>query len=508
MLLTITTTHRPATDLGHLLFKHPARVQSFPESIGVAHVFYPEATDDRCTAALLLEVDPVGLVRRGQRSAADTSMLGSYVNDRPYAGGSMLALAVKDVFATAMTGRCAARPELAATAIPLTVHLPALRCRGGADLLRRLVEPLGWRVTVAAAALDPTVPSWGDSPYLDVRLTGELRLADALRQLYVLLPVLDDAKHYWVSTDEIDKLIRAGGGWLAGHPERDLITHRYLAHQRWLTRGALARLAEVDQATPADFGETDADADPDPDTGTGTGTGTNGATASTATDPAGTGPAVTGDGDRPGSEPDRPVPLAQRRRGAVLAAIRAAGARTVGDFGCGEGALLRDLVAERSLERIVATDVSVRALQIAADRLHLDRMSERERARLEIVQSSLTYRDDRLAGLDAAVLMEVIEHVDPTRLAALQRCVFGFAAPGTVLVTTPNAEYNVRYPALAAGAYRHRDHRFEWTRAQFRDWAEQVTRAHPYTVRFLPIGPDDPDVGPPTQFALFIRSTP
>lgn len=498
MLLTITTTRPPATDLGYLLFKHPDRVQSFPESMGVAHVFYPEATDERCTAALLLEVDPIGLARRGHRSGAEGFTLASYVNDRPYAAGSMLALALKDVFATAMTGRCAARPELAGSAIPLTVHLPALRCRGGADLLGRLVEPLGWHVTASSSTLDPTVPAWGDSPYLDVRLTGELRLADALRHLYVLLPVLDDAKHYWVSTDEIDKLIRAGDGWLATHPERELITHRYLAHQRPLARGALSRLAEVDQATPAEFDETDPDTDTDTNPGTGT-------------DPAGSGATVTGAGDQDqgvlGSESDRPVPLAHQRRGAVLAAIRAAGARSVGDLGCGEGALLRDLLAERSLERIVAADVSVRALRIAAERLHLDRMSERERARLEIVQSSLTYRDDRLAGLDAAVLMEVIEHVDPPRLAALQRCVFGFAAPGTVLVTTPNAEYNVRYPTLAAGTHRHRDHRFEWTRAQFRSWAEQVTRAHPYTVRFLPIGPDDPEVGPPTQFALFTRST-
>lgn len=474
VLLTITTTRPPATDLGFLLFKHPDRVQSFPESMGVAHVFYPEATDERCTAALLLEVDPIGLVRRGKSSRPDGFALASYVNDRPYAAGSMLALALKDVFGTAMSGRCAARPELAATPIPLHIRLPALRCRGGADLLRRLVEPLGWRADASTTELDPTVPGWGDSPYLDVRLTGDLRLADALRQLYVLLPVLDDAKHYWVSTDEIDKLIRAGEGWLATHPERELITHRYLAHQRTLTRGALSRLAEADDATPAEFD----DADPaDPATGPG--------------EPA---------------EPDRPVPLARLRRGAVLAAVRAAGATSVGDFGCGEGALLRELLAEPSLRRIVAVDVSVRALQIAAERVHLDRMGEFERARLELFQSALTYRDERLAGLDAAVLMEVIEHVDPPRLAALERCVFGFAAPGSVIVTTPNAEHNVRYPALVAGAMRHRDHRFEWTRAEFRAWADRVCGDFPYTTRFLPVGADDPEVGPPTQLAIFTRS--
>jgi 3' terminal RNA ribose 2'-O-methyltransferase Hen1 len=464
VLLTITTIHRPATDLGYLLYKHPDRVQSFPESMGVAHAFYPHASDESCTAAVLLEVDPVGLVRRGKGRAPEGFALASYVNDRPYAAGSMLALALKDVFGTAMTGRCQARPELAATPIPLEIHLPAMPCRGGADLLRRLVEPLGWRASASSVPLDPTVPEWDDSPYLDVSLSGELRLADALRQLYVLLPVLDDAKHYWVSEDEVDKLIRAGAGWLAGHPERDLITHRYLAHQRSLSRSALARLAEVDDATPEEFD----------------------------------------DADEP--MPERPVPLAQQRCGAVLAAVRSSGATSVGDFGCGEGILVKELLADRSLRRIVAVDVSARALQITAERLQLDRMAEMERARLEIFQSALTYRDERLAGLDAAVLMEVIEHVDPPRLAALERCVFEFAAPGTVIVTTPNAEHNVRYDSLPAGTMRHRDHRFEWTRAQFRAWADHVRAEFGYPARFLGVGVDDPEVGPPTQLAVFTRS--
>ncbi len=465
MLLTVTTTHRPATDLGFLLHKHPERVQSFPQSAGVAHVFYPEATDERCTVALVLEVDPIRLARRGKRAQADGFALASYVGDGPYAAGSMLALALKDVFGTAINGRCQARPELVDTPIPLQIHVPSLPCRGGAGLLRRLVEPLGWLVRAAASPLDPGFPEWGDSPYLDVHMSGEQRLSDALRQLYVLLPVLDDAKHYWVSEDEVDKLVRAGKGWLAEHPDRALITHRYLAHQPALTRSALARLAEVDDASPAQFDELDE------------------------------------------PRPHRSVPLADQRRGAVLAAVRTSGATSVGDFGCGEGALVRDLLAERALRRIVAVDVSARALQIAAQRLHLDRMGELERARLEIFQSALTYRDERLAGLDAAVLMEVIEHVDPPRLAALERCVFGFAAPGTVVVTTPNAEHNVRYESLAHGTMRHRDHRFEWTRAQFRAWADHVCVEFAYTAEFLPVGEDDPEVGPPTQLAIFTKST-
>ena len=117
---------------------------------------------------------------------------------------------------------------------PLEIGLPALPCRGGAGLADRLLGPLGWAVQAEPVPLDPELPEWGDSAYLSVRLTGRLRLADALSQLYVLLPVLDDAKHYWVADAEVDKLIRAGSGWLAGHPERDLITRRYLAHRNRL----------------------------------------------------------------------------------------------------------------------------------------------------------------------------------------------------------------------------------------------------------------------------------
>ncbi|MBV9856014.1 MAG: 3' terminal RNA ribose 2'-O-methyltransferase Hen1 [Streptosporangiaceae bacterium] len=464
MLLTITATCRPATDLGYLLHKHPDRLQSFGMAAGTAHVFYPEATAERCTAALLLEVDPVALVRG--RSGGE---LTQYVNDRPYAASSMLAVALKETFRTALNGRCDARPELAATPIALLIRVPALRCRGadgrdGADLARRVFGPLGWAVDAAPVRLDPA--EWGDSPYLDLRLSGTLRLADALSHLYVLLPALDDAKHYWVAADEVDKLIRAGGGWLAGHPEKALITRRYLAHRRELTESALARLADSDDAEPGELDN-----------------------------------AVTEDE----AEAEAARPLSARRREAVIAVLREAGARSVGDLGCGAGALTGDLLAVKEIGLVVAADVSARALRLAARRLRLDRLPDRQKERLKIFQSALTYRDGRLAGLDAVVLMEVIEHVDPPRLPALERTVFGFAAPGTVVVTTPNAEYNKHFEGLPAGAMRHRDHRFEWTRAEFRAWAGRVAGRYGYRASFRPVGAEHPDDGPPTQLAVFTR---
>jgi len=424
----------------------------------------PEATDERCTVALLLEVDPVALVR-GRRYGGDTFALSQYVNDRPYAASSMLAVALGKVFRTAMAGRCDARPDLVHQALPLEVRVPVLPSTGGVEMVRELFEPLGWTVGATALPLDETMPAWGDSRYVDLRLIGSFVLSEALSHLYVLLPVLDSSKHYWVSGDEVQKLVRAAGAWLPTHPARDLITRRYLAHQRDLVASAVSRLAEVDDLPPAAMEE-----------------------------------------DTPAEEATAPRPLVVQRKQAVLDALRAAGATRVVDLGCGEGALLRELVRHTEFSEVLGMDVSSRALELAERRLNLDRMPDSQRARLRLLQSSLTYRDERLAGYDAVVLMEVVEHLDPERLPALESTVFGHARPRTVVVTTPNVEHNVRYERLAAGTLRHRDHRFEWTRQEFADWARGVGERTGYTARFLPVGEDDPVVGPPTQMAVFTRA--
>ncbi|MCX4528619.1 MULTISPECIES: 3' terminal RNA ribose 2'-O-methyltransferase Hen1 [unclassified Streptomyces] len=479
MFLTISTTgtpERPATDLGFLLHKHPDKAQTFSTSHGTAHVFYPEASAERCTAALLLEVDPVALVRRGQgkgRGGAPDAALAQYVNDRPYAASSLLAVALSGVFGSALNGRCTARPELPEQARPLRVEIPALPARGGAELVRGLFGPLGWdRVEVTSVPLDEQFPEWGDSRYVRLVLEGEAKLADALRQLYVLLPVLDDAKHYWVAPDEVDKLLRAGDGWLAAHPENALITSRYLARLGHLTRDAMERL-ELVRLAEADGREVEE---------------------------------VDNAVDESSDTEEKPVPLAVHRREAILAALRDAGAARVLDLGCGQGQLVQALLGDVSFTEIVGVDVSMRALGFAAKRLRLDRLGERQSERVRLLQGSLAYTDKRLTGYDAAVLSEVIEHLDLPRLPALEYAVFGSARPRTVLVTTPNVEYNVRWESLPAGHVRHGDHRFEWTRAQFRTWAAEVAGRYGYAVAFVPVGDDDPEVGPPTQMAVFTQT--
>jgi 3' terminal RNA ribose 2'-O-methyltransferase Hen1 len=458
VLLTITTTHRPATDLGFLLHKHPDRLQTFSVPFGEAHVFYPQASEERCTAALLLDIDPVGLVRRGR--GASSFALAEYVNDRPYVASSFLSVALVNVFKSAMAGTCNGHEELAASAIPLEAWLPVVPARGGETLVRRLFEPL-YAVDVTDIELDPMFPEWG-SRHVALRLAGKLRLADLLNHLYVLLPVLDDDKHYWVDEAEIEKLMRRGEGWLAAHPDRELIVRRYLKKQ---ARLYLPALAQLDESAP---------------------------------------PQEDPEASDPEEELEERVSLRDQRLGTVQSVLKASGARRVLDLGCGPGALLTRLIKE-DYELVVGVDVSVRSLEQASRRLKLDGMHDAQRQRINLLHSPLTYRDKRLAGFDAAALVEVIEHLDPPRLAAFEQNIFGSASPSTVVVTTPNAEYNVRWEMLPAGEFRHPDHRFEWTREQFSEWANAVAARHGYDVRYLPVGPVDSEVGPPTQMAVFSR---
>ncbi|WP_433462857.1 3' terminal RNA ribose 2'-O-methyltransferase Hen1 [Spirillospora sp. CA-128828] len=477
MLLTITTTMSQATDLGFLLHKHPGRVQSFEQSFGTAHVFYPDADEGHCTAALLLDVDPVKLVRTRGRGTPDFS-LGQYVNDRPYAASSLLASAMANVFRTAMRGRCDLRPDLAETPIPLEIVLPALPCRGGPGQAERFFGPLGWDVSAVPVPLDPEFAEWGDSRYVTLTLTGTLRLADALNQLYVLLPVLDDAKHYWMAPDEVDKLIRAGEGWLAAHPDRGAITRRYLANRRALVRTALGRLADAEDAPEEELDPVEVEEEA----------------------------SATEDEQEQAPSEEQPVSLAERRVQSVVQALHDENARRVIDLGCGSGKLLARLVKDDFFSEISGTDVSYRALGHAWRRLRWDKQPSRENHRVQdVFQGALTYADERFRGYEAAVLMEVIEHIDPPRLGAVERVVFGHASPRVVVVTTPNAEHNVRYEGLAPGSMRHPDHRFEWTRDEFRAWADRVAAAHGYRVRHVPVGDDDPEVGAPTQMGVFTR---
>jgi len=466
MLLTITSTRPPATDLGYLLHKNPDRVQSFDLSFGKAHVFYSEATPQRCTAALLLDVDPVALVRTRRGPSGEGGALDQYVNDRPFVASSFLSVAIARVLGSALAGTSKGRPELVDQPLPLVARIAVLPCRGGEDILKRLFEPLGYAVRAEHHALDEKFPEWGESNYYSVELEQEISLQKLLTHMYVLIPVLDAEKHYWVGQDEVEKLLRHGEGWLQAHPERELIVMRYLRYQKRLASEALARLMGDEEAEPEAEQERKAEQE---------------------------------------EAIEKPIALNQLRVEAVMQAVTDSGATRVIDLGCGEGRLLRELLKQKQIQGIAGMDVSHRSLEIASERLHFDTMPPKQRERIRLFQGSLMYKDKRLAGFEAATVAEVIEHLDPPRLAAFERVVFENAKPNTIIITTPNSEYNVRFETLPAGQFRHKDHRFEWTRAEFQSWAGDVARRFGYTVTFRPVGNEDAEVGSPTQMGVFTK---
>lgn len=461
MLLTITTTHKPTADLSFLLHKHPDRFQSVDLSIGKAHIFYPDHSPEKITVALLLDIDPVDMVRGTSSLFGAGFSLGQYVNDRPYVASSFMSVALSKAFSTAMNGKCTNRPELVGRKMPFEVKIAVLPApQGGEILIRKLFEPLGYQVQLQQHILDKKFTDWGYSKYFTVVLSHTITLKEILSHLYVLIPALDNDKHYFVSQGEVEKLLEKGKDWLSTHPEMEQITRRYLKNLNSLSKQALERLTD-------------------------------------------------GEGIEDAAEEENPVEqkrketLNQKRLTSVLGQLKESGAQKVLDLGCGEGKLIRMLLREKQFTQIAGMDISYAVLTKAKERLHWEEMAPKQRERITLFQGALTYKDKRLQGYDAAAIVEVIEHLDENRLQSFERVIFEFAKPKMIVLTTPNAEFNAMFENMMAGSMRHTDHRFEWTRKEFEAWAKGVAERNNYEVTFLPIGDFDENVGAPSQMGIF-----
>lgn len=469
MLLTITYTGTQTQELGYLLHKNPYRAQSFSLSFGKAYVFYPEVSDEKTTVALLLDINPIDLAR-GKLGTWNGGLF-DYVNDRPYVASSFMSTALAKVFGTAMNGKCEKKQELADTPLNLAACVHMLPCKGNRELPAKIFEPLGYSVEWQTSILDEKFPEWGECPYIDLTICGTVTLATLLNHLYILIAVFDKKKHYYVSEDEIEKLMRHGEGWLAEHPARNNIVNRYFYRQRSYANKAIGRLIESEPVSAEDLaddsGETQAEA------------------------------------IVPDEVKEKRVSLNAKRLEAVRNAAIESGASSVIDLGCGEGRLTAMLLEEKQFKRVGAVDVSVDALERAKQRLHYDRMPPYKKDKLSLMQGSLTYKDVRFSDYDAACVVEVIEHLDLSRIPAFERVIFEFSAPETVIVTTPNKEYNAHYAWLTDDSFRHNDHRFEWTREEFAEWTNHICKTFGYTVEKSEIGEADEECGAPTQMGVF-----
>ncbi len=463
MILSITTTHKPATDLGFLLHKHPDKFQTIDLSVGKAHVFYPEKSNDKTTICLLLDIDPIDMVRNARNMGGDSFSLGNYVNDRPYVASSFMSVAIAKAFSSALNGKCKDKPELVAEKLPISVSIPTLPApKGGEILIRNFFEPLGYKVVLKRHALDLEFPEWGDSRYYSLKLEHSITIQELLMHLYVLIPALDNDKHYFVSTNEIEKLLQKGEGWLKEHPEKDQITRRFLFNLNSLSNQALRLLNNDEMGQVIDEEQIE-----------------NSETA------------------------EKRETLHEKRLKLVEEKLIESGATTVLDLGCGEGKLIRKLLKHKQFTKIAGMDVCYNELLKAKARLHFDEMAPKQKEKLKLFQGSLTYRDSRLEGYEAAAVVEVIEHLDLNRLKSFERVLFEFANPKNVILTTPNKEYNVIWEKLDSDSMRHDDHRFEWTRKEFSDWAYGIGKKYNYSVDIFPVGTEEDNVGAPTQMAIF-----
>jgi 3' terminal RNA ribose 2'-O-methyltransferase Hen1 len=473
MLLNITTTHSNATDLGYLLGKHPDRWQTKELSFGLAHVFFPLAETQHCTASLLIDIDTTQEMRQARydyngRNANVKAGFDQYVSDRAYVASSLLASAIAKVYGSALNGKCNTKPALPAQLLPLTLEITAVRLQGPAKLLYRLFEPLGYQVTYTQVPLDEAYPGWGKSPYYHLKLQGQHSLQSSLQHLYILLPILDNQKHYYFKEEELEKLLEKAKDWLVDHPEKLLIINRYLSYKTSFQQSVLNALQVEKETLSATEEESVVQEE---------------------------------------LLLEKPLSLHQQRHEAVISTLMDHSVKSVLDLGCSNGKLLQRLLQEPVFTKIAGVDVDAQALQQAGRRTGLIRRNEViPHTRLELIQAALTYRDQRFNGYDAAVLIEVIEHLEPERLPALEKVVFKYAQPRLVIVTTPNAEYNVLFENLTAGVFRHPDHRFEWDRATFENWAERVAEEHAYTYYTKALGEEHPVYGGPSQMAVFLKT--
>ncbi|HCA41863.1 MAG TPA: 3' terminal RNA ribose 2'-O-methyltransferase Hen1 [Bacteroidetes bacterium] len=463
MILSISTSHKPTSDLGYIFHKHPDKFQSFNFSAGKYHIFYPELNNDKATICLLLDIDPIEIVKILRNNTPDGFPLGDYVNDRPYVASSFMSVAIAKGFSSAIKGKCKEKPELVNTKLPFEVFITSLPSpKGGEILIRKLFEPLGYQLEIERQTLDLKFPEWGMSKYYNVKLKNTLTTKELLSHLYLLIPVLDFDKHYFISDDEIEKLIDKGTTWLNIHPEKEQIIRRYLINLNSLTSKALERISdneilnnETEKISIKDVTE------------------------------------------------QKKETLHIKRINTVVDKLIESGAKTILDLGCGEGKLIKQLLKHKQFNKITGMDVSYNELLKAKERLNYNDLPPKQKERINLIHGSLTYRDKRLEGYDAAALIEVIEHLELSRLKSMERVLFEFAKPKLIIITTPNKEYNSIWEKLDSIDMRHKDHRFEWTRSEFLNWSINISKTYNYNSEIFPIGEEIENIGAPTQMAIF-----
>ncbi len=442
MILNFNVKGENADKISFLLHKSPNKLHQFSLGFGSAYVFYSKYERNDVSFSLLVDIDPIDLVRGKNKNSQG---IFDYVNDRPYATSSFLCSAIAQVFSTALSGRSKEYEHLVKEEMEFKVEVVSLKVKTNLIMLNKIFDPLGYELEIKSHLLDEKIFGEEESNYVDLILKNKLTLQSVLQHLYVLIPVFDNNKHYFVNNDEVEKLLSKGGDWIDVHPEKDFITSRYL-NSKFIDAKKLESLFSKEQNKMI--------------------------------------------------EERKKNSLNSQRLSQVTDVIESLNIKSLVDLGCGEGKLIKELLNNTSVEKILGVDISINVLKKAARKLKYDTVKDK----IELVQSSAVYYDERFTEYEAICLIEVIEHIDEQKLYLLKENVFNLVKPKYVIITTPNVEYNTVYEL---DGYRHSDHRFEWSRSEFRLWCEEICNQYNYDVEYFSIGEEMETVGNSTQMGVF-----
>ncbi|WP_141431100.1 3' terminal RNA ribose 2'-O-methyltransferase Hen1 [Bacillus sp. 03113] len=448
MQLSVKAVGDGAKILSYLIAKNPYNLYDRDEKSNRVRLVYTVFDEKEVEVVIFVTPDPVELVR----NSANAFDITQYINDREFAVSSLFCTNIRKALGTALNGKpkeeyqkWVNHPfELHMNFGPVASHLSD-------ENIVELLHPLGYIVEIERGETNYSFELKQRSSSRFIHLKGQQTIQQALRHLFILIPVIDNYKHYFIDEHEIEKLVRYGEGWLDSHPLREYIIKQSLRFSELINQ--FPSLAKKD------------------------------------------------DEEEHSSAPK--VRLNELRYQAVVEKIKSLSQRaSIVDFGSGEGKLSVRLSNIPDVKEVLAVEPSETAQLRAIQRFEKASYNQTHVSPTPIL-GSLFYYDERLLNKDVMILCEVIEHIDEYRLPNIMKTIFREYQPKTLIVTTPNREYNEVY--AMDEIVRHSDHRFEWTRQEFKSKCETWIKNVLYSMEFEGIGLEHEEYGHPTQMCTFVR---
>ncbi|TDL78499.1 3' terminal RNA ribose 2'-O-methyltransferase Hen1 [Peribacillus frigoritolerans] len=445
MQLTIKATGDNVKAISYLLSKNPNNLYERNHKGHLVRLFYSKFEETELEVTIFVTPDPIDLVKNNSNSYDITH----YINDREFAVSSLFCSFIRSALGTALNGQPKEEySEWVNYRFSFQFEFGPVVSSLSDKQLKDLFEPIGYEVAISRPDIEYSFEMKDKSSARSICLKGMKTLQNGLRQLFVLIPVIDNYKHYYIDDKEIEKLERYGEGWLEDHPKRDYIYRQSLRFKEIFSIVENKKTEEKKE------------------------------------------------------EKIEKVRLNDLRYEKIIDFVNQMKPRSIVDFGSGEGKLSVRLGFADGVKEIMAVEPSQSATLKAIERF--DKVKNKEKFVVpETIWGSLFYYDERLKGKDVMILCEVIEHIDEFRLPKVLDTILHDYQPNALIITTPNREYNEIYDM--EDHFRHNDHRFEWTRAEFRHWCEERNHRKIYDLQFEGIGEEHDRHGFPTQMCVFVR---